>query len=424
MKFVVRINDYYYFNRRVPEEVREYDPRERIRVSLKTDSKEIARRKAIILNDQIEGYWQELIAKNQPYENKSFQRAVRIARQLGFSYQPMATVIQLPRDELLNRIMAVNEATPKQIRAVLGTDKVQALPVSAALVKFWEFTKDRTIHKTPEQLRKWRSPRLRAIDNFTKVVGNKDIKMITRDDSIKFRDWWVARVQAEGLNAATANKDIVHIKNIMETVSDNLKLDIDVKHVFRKLILKKRFSKKRLPFTSEQIRTMLHSEKLQNLNTEARWFLFAAADTGARPSEILGLLPEDIKLDADIPYIFIKDRQERALKTAHSERKIPLVGYSLEAFKNMPLGFPGYRDRTDSLTATVNKFLRENKLLPSSQHTIYSFRHSFQNRLLAVKAPDRVQVDLMGHKFQREDYGDGSSLELKKEFMEMICLKT
>lgn len=31
------------------------------------------------------------------------------------------------------------------------------------------------------------------------------------------------------------------------------------------------------------------------------------------------------------------------------------------------------------------------------------------------EAPDRVQADLMGHKFQRPAYGDGASLEQKRD---------
>lgn len=86
----------------------------------------------------------------------------------------------------------------------------------------------------------------------------------------------------------------------------------------------------------------------------------------------------------------------------------------------MPKRFPRYRDRPDNLTNAVNKFLRTNDLLPSKQHSIYSFRHSFQDALLRVNAPDRVQAELMGHKFQRPKYGNGTTLALKKEGSEKV----
>lgn len=100
-----------------------------------------------------------------------------------------------------------------------------------------------------------------------------------------------------------------------------------------------------------------------------------------------------------------------------------LVGYALDAFKACPHGFTDFVDRPDYLSAVLSKFLRDNKLLPSEKHTVYSLRHSFQDRLLSVNAPDRVQADLMGHKFNRPAYGEGASLKHKLEWLEKIKIK-
>ena len=124
-----------------------------------------------------------------------------------------------------------------------------------------------------------------------------------------------------------------------------------------------------------------------------------------------------------MPHIIIASRKGRKLKTKHSKRVIPLVGYALQAFQARPEGFPKYRMDPDHLTNKVNKFLREHDLFPSEKHSVYSLRHSFQDRLSEVDAPDRIQAELMGHRFSREKYGHGPSLEKKKEWMEKICLK-
>lgn len=76
------------------------------------------------------------------------------------------------------------------------------------------------------------------------------------------------------------------------------------------------------------------------------------------------------------------------------------------------------------LTNKVNKFLRENDLFPSTNHSTYSLRHSFQDRLTAISTPDRVQVQLMGHSFRREDYGLGAALEQKLEYLSKISLRS
>lgn len=422
MSFIVQIKNRYYFNRRVPEEVKPYDPRSHIRISLKTDSREQAKRKALILNDQVEAYWQELINTKAPYEDSNFRKVVLIARQMGFTYQPMPVVASLPIAQLLERILLLDNAKPIQIEALLGGKEAPEINIKEALELFWKLSKDKTMNKSELQIRKWRNPRKRAVQNFITVVGNKPLKQISREDIIAFRDWWIQRIENEGMNENSANKNFIQLKNVLEMVSDHEKIGLDIPHLFKKIFFKTYFKQTRLPFTNEQIKAILESKALHQTNEEARWFLFAAAETGARPSEIVGLLPEDIVLDADIPHISIRSRKMRTLKTPHSERTIPLVGYALEAFQAMPEGFPKYRDRPDNMTNAVNKFLRENDLFPSENHTVYSFRHSFQDRILSVNAPDRVQAELMGHKFHRPKYGNGASLEQKLEWLKKIQL--
>lgn len=423
MQYILKIGANYYYNRRPPEYVADYDKRKIVRVALKTDSKRAALRKAVMINDQTEAYWQSLIANRQQHSDSAFRKTVRIARQMGFSYQPMSVVAGLPDHELIKRILVLEDASPKQVEAVLGGRPESQITIKQALSKFWDIAKDRTINKTENQYRKWKNPRIKAVENFVSLVGNKELIQINKDDILVFRDWWIERIQKENKNPSSANKDFIHLKDVLRTISEYERIDLDIDYLFKKIMLETRFKQARLPFTSEQIISILQSEKLQNINEEARWFLHVAAETGARPSEIVGLLPEDIKLESEIPHISITDRKERPLKTPHSQRDIPLIGYALDAFKAMPNGFSRYRDKSDQLSATVNKFLRENGLFPSERHSVYSFRHSFQDRILSVNAPDRVQAELMGHKFYRPKYGDGATLRLKLEWLNKICLK-
>lgn len=417
MMRLIKVRGYYYYNRRVPAEMREYDTRHNIRVSLKTDSKSIALKRAVVFNEQLEAYWHELVKDKVKHDNTRFNKTVRIARQLGFSYEPMSVVANLPILELVERILVLKDASLPQVEAVLGAKPIPALTVKEALKKYWELSKDKILNKPLDKVRKWENPRKRSVTNFIKAVGNKELTTITREDMLAFRDWWLERIDKDDMNPDTANKDFIHLKVIFETVSDHLKLGLDITHLFKKIKIKSRHKQTRLPLSIEQIKTILQSPKLELLNEQAKWFLHVAAETGARPSELTGLLPGDINLQHEIPHISIKDRKERELKTPHSEREIPLVGHALDAFKKLPEGFTRYRDKTDSLTGLLNKFLREHELLPSEKHSLYSFRHSFQDRLLATNAPDRVQAELMGHKFQRPKYGEGATLKQKQEWM-------
>jgi hypothetical protein len=113
----------------------------------------------------------------------------------------------------------------------------------------------------------------------------------------------------------------------------------------------------------------------------------------------------------------------RQLKTDHSEREVPLVGYALAAMKLHPNGFPRYRDNADALSALVNDVLLEKKLRPTKKHSLYSLRHTFEDRLTDIDAPDKVIATLMGHKWARPKYGRGPKLEQKLRWMEKIAFK-
>ena len=110
---------------------------------------------------------------------------------------------------------------------------------------------------------------------------------------------------------------------------------------------------------------------------------------------------------------------ERA--TAASRRIIPLLGVSLEAFREYPQGFPRYAN-SPSLTDTINKFLRENGLLESDEHTLYGLRHSFEDRMLAAGIDERIRRDLMGHSLRRERYGEGASLDQLHALLKPLAL--
>lgn len=48
------------------------------------------------------------------------------------------------------------------------------------------------------------------------------------------------------------------------------------------------------------------------------------------------------------------------------------------------------------MSALVNKYLAAQGLLPGEDHSFYSLRHTFEDRLTAVEAPEKVVASLMG----------------------------
>jgi integrase len=109
------------------------------------------------------------------------------------------------------------------------------------------------------------------------------------------------------------------------------------------------------------------------------------------------------------------------LKSAYARRVIPLCGVSLEAFETCSGGFPRYRDKP-GLSATVNKYFKENGLLETPEHSLYGLRHSFEDRMLEAGIDDRIRRDLFGHRLTRERYGKGASLEMLRELVQKLAL--
>lgn len=66
-------------------------------------------------------------------------------------------------------------------------------------------------------------------------------------------------------------------------------------------------------------------------------------------------------------------------------------------------------------SASLLRAFRSRKLLPTRDHRIYSFRHSFEKRMLEAGLDYSLRCLLMGHKNSRPQYGDGGSLAYRRD---------
>jgi len=383
---VKRRNKTFHLIRRVPKRYQPVEPRAVVWVSLHTDSETVARQKAPTAWAHMIEAWEARLAGDSEDAERRFEAARELAQVRGFRYLAADRVAKQPMTELLARVEAVpmRDDGPDEIEAaaVLGGATEPGITVERALELYWTLAKDQTFGKSDDQVRRWKNPRKRAIANFVKIVGNKEIAAITPDDMLDFRQWWVERLEAEGLTPNAANKDLIHVGNVLKTVNKMKRLGLVLP--LGDLAFKENKKRVRPPFSEEWIKTkLLAPGALDALNTEARCIVLGMVNTGYRPSEAAGLLPEHIRLDHDVPHIAIEP-EGRQLKNEPSRRVIPLVGVSLEAFRQCPAGFPTYRFK-DKVSDTVNKFLREHGLLETPDHSLYSLRHSFEDRMIAAR---------------------------------------
>ena len=427
MPYVITRNNRKHFKRRIPARYREYYPPslEFIQTSLDTDSEIIAQQRSTAFNTELEQFWQTNYSTGPSSYHMGIKKLIETARRSGFHYKPAKDIAESELSEVVSRVLSLKaekDISEEKVAAILGKEEIPPLYLDQALESYFDFKRPDLLNKTPDQVRKWQNPRKKAVSNFIMVCGNKPADKIIRDDILTFRSWWMDRIE-QGLSANAANKDFTHLKMVLQYIEDNHAIILNVGGLFKRT----RFTEKeseRPPFPTDFIQnTLLNPINLKNLHEEARWLLYAMADTGARPSELLGLNAErgDIRLDTDIPYIDIRPEDDRTLKTRQSKRQIPLVGTALLAFQHLPEGFKHYYRKSDALSAVTNKYLRNNGLLPTPEHTVYSLRHSFEDRLTLVEPPEKVQAALMGHKYSRERYGDGPTLEQKRKWLDKIA---
>ncbi|WP_417261636.1 DUF6538 domain-containing protein [Celeribacter sp.] len=414
MKFIPRgQKKILYMRKRVPRRFQDVEEREFVWLSLHTDSQTVAREKANMIWAECIEAWEALQDGHSEDGEKKLAGAKRLAARRGYRYMPAEKVADLPLEEIIDRVEKSRkpDGTVNRIeaQALLGGVEPPAMTLSKSLETYWELAESDTFGKTDDQIRRWKNPRKKAFRNFIGVVGDKPINEITVDDVLDFRKWLSDRMTGQNaISANSANKDIRHISSTLRRVVMMKRLNIDLP--FSGMAFKEGKKNTRAPFSTQWItEKLLAPGALDGLNLEARCVLIGMINTGYRPSEATGLLPHHIRLDADIPYIDIKP-EGRQLKNASSERIIPLAGVSLEAFRECAMGFPRYRFK-DTLSDTVNKFLRENKLLETDKHTLYGLRHSFEDRMLAAGVDERIRRDLFGHSLGRERYGKGATLE-------------
>ncbi len=223
-------------------------------------------------------------------------------------------------DLLVNRKLVDNE---DDVAAVLGGEERPLWRVSDMPDEYEKLQSALLQSYSPAQQKRWKNPKTKAVKNFIEAVGDKFLDELTRADAIAFREWWQAKLVADGLEIGTANKDFGHMNKMHRSIDTAHHLAL--KPVFSVLRLEGETTGSRAAFSPEQVAAILNEDNLRTLNDEASDIVHVVAETGMRPSEVCGLLEDQIQLAAKIPHVQIKPI-DRKLKNPQLERDIPLVG--------------------------------------------------------------------------------------------------
>ena len=154
------------------------------------------------------------------------------------------------------------------------------------------------------------------------LLGDRNIGDYSTADAGMFRSWLIER-----------QLTVSSIRRVFGTIRSIINLSISEYGLScgngsSKIYLPaetKTNSRKAIPISNiRNIQSVCHE-----LDDDLRWLIGLISDTGARLSEIAGLLVTDINVEADHPYLRIQPHPWRPLKTNSSERSIPLVGSAL-----------------------------------------------------------------------------------------------
>ena len=371
-------DDVWYFSRRVPVDLRRHYRTGRIAYSLRTKSIRDARVRAMSDASKLDRHWHILRISSEDLPGKHL----------------LADAVQEPAAEA-----SVDTHSLKAAVAVYLRLKGNHRPTTfEAAVR-------------------------RSCGYLIDCCGMKNLDEYVRSDATKFRDYLFAK----GLNGASVTRVFGTVRAVINLALSEFGLSI-VNPFSNVYFDQSQGVKKRIPVKPEDIEKV--QQECYKADDEKRWLIALIADTGIRLSEGAGLLRSDFVENDGVLCVNIRPHPWRSLKTANSERLVPLVGSSKWAAERIlaqstgsRFAFPNYNDgkrtNANSASAALNKWLKS-KI--GRDYTIHSFRHSMRDRLREVECPSEI-IDQIGGWLTHgigASYGKGYSVGVLQKWMHYL----
>jgi len=445
-----------YYRRRIPDDVKPllqasgspWAGKAQIVVSLQTSDLKVAASKIVKLAQQHDAQWEEL---RNPTKIGTLAHAERFLRDMGID--PVAPTADeealglffdsleasLPanvRDNLHEAYEYDNPINPKR-----DIDP-HLPPIVATALQIAQGRREFTLSDCLDQYLASRSEKtaksgkiafgyLQAFFKEDRALGS-----IRRQDVNEFVKWLLAGEHNADSKLITTTTVTRYLNCINAAVKRAIKEnELDIKNQFSGVEIPNagKDAQERMPFDLRQLKA-LHRAVDQWVAVKGwdqpRCIVTVLAETGCRLAEVTGLALADVHLDAAIPYIDLKEYPWRSLKNPTSIRKVPLTPRAVKALRvaqNLAKGskflFPQYTDdkqcKINSVSATLNKWIRTRDGLEESGLTCHSLRHSMKDRLRAVQCLESIQDQILGHTTQGVGarYGQGYALDLLAEWV-------
>ena len=254
------------------------------------------------------------------------------------------------------------------------------------------------------------------------VAGDREVESYKKDDARAL----LAHLQSKGNKTSTVRRYLNTINAIMNFAYQEL--EIDRRNPFSKVTIvgEGLDADKRGTFTTDQLTDGYQQALVSSSNVQLLFPILG--ETGCRLAEVVGLRVEDVDLNERV--VHIRPNEKRRLKTAGSERSLPLTpttALALEkalAWSDGEWLFPRYI-KEDGCYATH----ASNALAKWTKRrwgmTAHSLRHSFRDRLRAAEVPLEAIDQLDGWSSVSNigsKYGMGYSVEHLREYLERIAI--
>jgi integrase len=377
-------NGIYYFERRVPSDLRKHYEAPKIAYSLRTKSALVAISRSSRAAQQLDEYWYHLRIKD----------------------------CSLPGKHRLRMQLSVTETRADAVSASAYAS-VKLSEAVAIYLKLKGQNRPATFQRAAE----------RSCGYVIDVCGDKDLLSYAKSDATSFRDAMIER----GLTGSSITRIFGTVRAVLNFTASEV--GITMNNPFNGVYYDRQSGvKDRVPLPIDVLRSV--QQECMKVDDDLRWLVALLSDTGLRLAEAAGLLREDIVLDCDFPHVLVREHPWRRLKTSSSSREVPLVGASLWAAKRVmanvedsQCAFIRYNSSGDTkanaASAALNKWM--SPMVPD-RCTMHSFRHSMRDRLRAVECPADI-VDQIGG-WQTEGvghgYGKGYPHEVLSKWLEML----
>ena len=368
----------FYFTRRVPSDIQAHYGRPRIVLSLRTKSRRTAAAKAASLAAHLDSDWMALRWRKQ--------------------------------GDALTRFLIEPDRNPASLSSAPSITQAKAEYVTAK-----KAGRSITFIQGAE----------RATRYLLEVCKDKPIDGYSRSEINALRD----RLFERGLGRLSVKRIFSTLQAIVNFAAREH--DVENLKAFSAVYLgevEASASEKRKPIPPEALKSV--QEECRSFDDQGRWLIALISDTGLRLSEACGLVIDDVSLEGANPHLKVRSHPWRRLKTASSERLVPLVGASRWAVSRAVASaegqfvFPQYCSsdgvKANSASEALNKWLRTR--VPEGC-VIHSFRHSYRDRLRAVQCPADITDRLGGWTIDGvgQGYGDGYPVEVLSEWAEKIA---